>query len=62
MFVSWTTLLMVFVSATVVQGGSGKALLPWEIFQCHVVSMTILEFCNAVLFSRIIDAEQPKVF
>ena len=28
---------MVFVSATVIQGCSGRALLPWEIFQCHMM-------------------------
>ena len=35
---------MFFVSATVIQGDTGRALLPWEIFQCHSDALTIREF------------------
>ena len=44
---------MVFVCATVIEGGSGKVLVPWEIYQCHVESTTILEFCRVTLFCKI---------
>ena len=43
---------MVFVCATVIEGGSGKVLVPWEIYQCHVESTTILEFCRVTLFCK----------
>ena len=42
-----------FVSATVVQGGSGQVLMPWEIIQCNLETQTIKDFCNSNLFPKI---------
>ena len=45
--------MAVFVSATVVQGASGKVLVPWEVFQCSLETQPIKEFCKFVLFPKI---------
>ena len=42
-----------FVSATVVQGASGRVLVPWEVFQCSLEVQPIKEFCRFVLFPKI---------
>ena len=44
---------MVFMSAKVVQGATGKVLVPWEVLQCNLETLLIKEFCNLVLFSKI---------
>ena len=40
------------MSAIVIHGGSGRTLVPWEIFQSHVDSITVQEFCDSFLFPK----------
>ena len=43
---------MVYLSAPDACEGVGKVLLPWEIFECHLESITIREFFSTLLLLR----------
>ena len=55
---------MVYLSATVLREGVGKVLLPWEIFECHLETITIREFFRTLLLPRLglfEFADEPEV-